>query len=76
MLIEVEKYKYTLKSKTKMQEVEFLKWTYFVFSQITILPQYTLSEESLRKSKKLLDKIDLKDASYVAWKLLRTACMR
>ena len=49
-----------------MQDDEFLQWTYFVFSQITVLPQYALSEESLEKSKKLLDKIDLKDATYVA----------
>ncbi len=37
-----------------------------MFSQLTILPQYVLYEESLEKSKKLLDKIDLKDLSYVA----------
>ncbi|TAF67723.1 MAG: DNA-binding protein [Cytophagales bacterium] len=66
VLVEVEKYKHILKMKTKMQDDEFLQWTYFVFSQITILPQYALSEESLEKSKKLLDKIDLKDATYVA----------
>ncbi len=66
VLVEVEKYKHILRSKTKMQDDDFLQWTYFVFSQITVLPQYALSEESLEKSKKLLDKIDLKDATYVA----------
>ena len=66
VLVEVEKYKHILRTKTKMQDDEFLQWTYFVFSQITILPQYALNEESLEKSKKLLDKIDLKDTTYVA----------
>jgi predicted nucleic acid-binding protein len=66
VLVEVEKYKHILRTKTKMQYDEFLQWTYFVFSQITILPQYTLNEESLEKSKKLPDKMDLKDATYVA----------
>ncbi len=40
VLVEVEKYKHILRTKTKMQDEEFLQWTYFVFSQITILPQY------------------------------------
>lgn len=66
VLVEVEKYQNVLKTKTKMQNDEFLQWTYFVFSQITILPQYVLTEESLEKSKRLLSKIDLKDVTYVA----------
>jgi predicted nucleic acid-binding protein len=63
---EVEKYNAVLRRRTKMQEDEFLQWTYFVFSRITILPRYVLSEESLEKSKRLLEKIDLKDTTYVA----------
>ena len=66
VLIEIEKYKDILKTKTKMQEYDFLQWSYFVFSQLTILPSYVLSKESLEKSEKLLEKIDLKDVSYVA----------
>jgi predicted nucleic acid-binding protein len=43
-----------------------LQWTYFVFSQLTILPKYTFTKESLEKSLKLLSKIDIKDVAYVA----------
>jgi predicted nucleic acid-binding protein len=64
--VELDKHKNVLKSKTRMQEDEFLQWTYFVFSQLTILPQYVLRKESLEKSKELLEKIDLKDSAYVA----------
>jgi len=66
VLIELEKYKNTLKHRTKMQEEEFVQWTYFVFSKITILPQYVLKQESLDKAMQLLQKIDLKDTTYVA----------
>jgi predicted nucleic acid-binding protein len=66
VLVEVEKYKEVLKKRTKLQEQAFLHWSYFVFSDLTILPNYVLSDESLEKSKKLLDKIDLKDMTYVA----------
>ncbi|MDX1903772.1 MAG: PIN domain-containing protein [Thermonemataceae bacterium] len=65
-LIEVEKYKDILKDKTKMSEIQFTDWTYFVFTQLTILPQYVLEQNILVKSERLLEKIDLKDISYVA----------
>lgn len=65
-LIKIEKYKSILKNRTKMTEIQFAKWTYFVFSNLTILPKYVLEDEFLVKSELLLQKIDLKDISYVA----------
>ncbi len=55
-LVELDKYKDVLKSKTKMQEDEFLQWTYFVFAQLTILPQYIFIKESLVRSNEILEK--------------------
>lgn len=66
VLVEVEKHKEVLKNKTKMQEYDFLQWSYFVFSKLTILPNYTLSQESLEKAEKLLEKIDIKDITHIA----------
>jgi predicted nucleic acid-binding protein len=37
-----------------------------VFSNLTILPQYVLEQEIVEKSQTLLEKIDLKDITYVA----------
>lgn len=65
-LAEVDLYCDKLKSKTKMDEGQFFQWTYFVFSQVTILPRYSLSNESLRRATKLLKSIDQKDIPYVA----------
>jgi predicted nucleic acid-binding protein len=65
-LIEIEKYKDILKNNTKMSQNQFTEWTYFVFSELTILPQYVLAQEIVEKSEILLEKIDLKDISYVA----------
>ncbi|MFN3561227.1 MAG: PIN domain-containing protein [Chloroherpetonaceae bacterium] len=65
-LIEVENYQDTLKRKTKMSETQFIQWSYFVFAQITVLPRYVLAQDILIKSRRLLEKIDLKDISYVA----------
>lgn len=66
VLVELEKHKEVLKNKTKMHENDFLQWSYFVFSQLTILPNYILNSQSLEKSEKLLENIDLKDITYVA----------
>jgi predicted nucleic acid-binding protein len=66
VLTEIDKYKQVLRSKTRMQDTEFLQWTYFVFSHITILPKYVLQQKSMDKTRKLLEKIDLKDTAYVA----------
>jgi predicted nucleic acid-binding protein len=65
-MIEIEKYKEILKVKTKMSSTQFTEWTYFVFAQLTVLPQYVLEQDILIKSEQLLEKIDLKDISYVA----------
>jgi predicted nucleic acid-binding protein len=66
VLIEVETHKEVLKNKTRLNESQFLTWTYSVFSNLTILPNYVLSLESLQKAYKLLEKIDPKDTTYVA----------
>ena len=65
-LVEIEKYQQVLSGKTKMKEDEFVQWTYYVFSQMTFLPQYVLRTESLEKAGKLLKNVDLKDTAYVA----------
>lgn len=65
-LVEVEKYKDSLKGKTKKSKIEFTDWTYFVFANVTILPQYVLEKDILAKSEQLIEQIDIKDISYVA----------
>ena len=65
-LVEIDKYSPLILQKSKMQEAELLQWTHFVFSRLTILPKYSLDRDCLAKANKLLENIDLKDASYVA----------
>ncbi len=66
VLVEIEAYKDTLKSKTKISQTQFIQWTYFVFTHLTILPKYVLEQDVLIKSRRLLEKMDLNDISYVA----------
>jgi predicted nucleic acid-binding protein len=65
-LWEVNTYQDTIKQKTKMQDEEFENWTYFVFSNIIVLPEYVLRAEYLEKATSLVEKIDVKDVNYVA----------
>lgn len=66
VMVEVEKYSDVIKQKSRLNDAESLQWTYFVFSQLTILPRYALQRESLIKAEELLTNVDLKDVSYVA----------
>ncbi len=65
-LFEVNTYKNIIREKRKMKENELKEWTYFVFSNVIILPEYVLSQESWDKAQTLLQDIDLKDTHYVA----------
>ncbi len=65
-LVELDKYKDVLKSKTKLNEANLMQWTYFVFSKLTILPNFVLNQESLEKSNALIGDIDVKDTAYLA----------
>jgi predicted nucleic acid-binding protein len=66
VLVEIDKYKEMLFLKTKLGNLEFLKWTYFVFSEVAVLPQYVIEKETLVKAEKLLINSDQKDIAYVA----------
>jgi predicted nucleic acid-binding protein len=66
VLVEIDKYKETLTLKSKLGKTEFLKWTYFVFSEIAVLPQYVIEKETLVKAERLLLNSDQKDIAYVA----------
>ena len=66
VFIEIEKYSSIILQKTKLNEEELKIWTYFVFSQIRVMPKYVLTQESLSKTNHLLKDVDLKDTSYVA----------
>jgi predicted nucleic acid-binding protein len=65
-LVEIEKYQEVLKRRTILEEEQFLQWSYFVFSQLVILPQYILSRDTLATSERLLRTIDMKDVVYAA----------
>jgi predicted nucleic acid-binding protein len=65
-LTEIDKYSPLIINKTKMSEEKLFQWTHFVFSQITVLPKYSHDRDCLAKANRLLEKIDLKDISYVA----------
>ena len=65
-LEEIERYAEVVKKKTILQPTEFFEWSYFVFSQLTFLPQYMISPASMAKAEKLLAKIDVEDVNYLA----------
>ncbi len=68
-LVEIDKYKTIIFEKTKMQRTELISFSYSVFSQITILPNYVFDENILSVATKLTQNVDIKDVSYIALSL-------
>jgi predicted nucleic acid-binding protein len=65
-LVEIDKYKEIIFEKTSMQKYELINFSYSVFSELTILPNYIMDEDVLKKAVELTKNIDIKDLSYIA----------
>ncbi len=49
-----------------MQTNELITFSYSVFSTITILPNYIMNDEIMKKAIELVKNIDIKDVSYIS----------
>lgn len=65
--IELNKYRETILNKAqKISTNDLHDFTLFIFSKITVIPDYFISEASYSKAQKLVKSIDVKDVAYVA----------
>ena len=65
--IELEKYRKTILKKARdINESDLKSFTLFIFSYVTVVPDYLISEESYHKAESLVKEIDPKDVVYVA----------
>ncbi len=65
-LAEIDKYKEVIFEKSKMQRNELINFSYSVFSEITILPNYIFDVQIMGKAIDLTKDIDIKDVGYIA----------
>jgi len=65
-LVEIDKYKTVIFEKTKMQPTELIKYSYSIFSDITILPNYIMNDDIMKTAIELIKDVDIKDVSYIA----------
>jgi predicted nucleic acid-binding protein len=65
-LTEIEKYKEMLLKKTKLKDEKIKDFTIFIFSKLTVVPNFLLSKQSILKAYELCKNIDEKDTMYVA----------
>lgn len=65
-LAEIDKYKLSIFEQTLMKKTELLNFSCFVFSKVTILPNYIMDEQIFENALKLTKYIDIKDTSYIA----------
>lgn len=63
---EIEKYKELIADKTKLDRKSFKEFSYFIFSNISFLPNYILESKSILEATESIKGIDNKDIKYIA----------
>jgi predicted nucleic acid-binding protein len=66
LLTELDEYKSIIIERTKLDESQLLKYTYSLFSLMTVIPSMALSKNSIDFAKTLCERVDIKDMSFVA----------
>ena len=66
VLAELNAYRKVLLKKSAVKGADLKAFTLFLFSKITIVPDYVISDESYAIAEKLVADIDPKDVAYVA----------
>lgn len=64
--LELEKYKTRILQKTQLKEREFQEFVLTLFKNVTVIPNFLLSQASLRQAYQLCRDVDEKDTLYVA----------
>lgn len=65
-ILEIEKYKETILSKTKLDKEKLKEFTILLFSKLIVVPNFLISEESIKKAHNLCKEVDEKDTMYLA----------
>jgi predicted nucleic acid-binding protein len=65
-LLEIQKYREVILKKSKVNHKDLRAFTLFIFSKITVVPDYAISKEAYEEAVQLCQDIDPKDVFYVA----------
>jgi len=65
-LEEIEKYRPVIFEKSKLKADELRQFAFFVFNEVTVVPNFVISDEAIVKATELVQNIDIKDISYTA----------
>jgi len=65
-LTELHEYKQVIVDKTKFTKQELNDFIFFVFSSVSVIPTFALSNDSISKALHICENIDVKDVSFLA----------
>lgn len=68
-LIEIDKYQDVIFEKTKQERQQLIDFSYFLFSEITVFPNYLLDKEVLKQAIELTKNVDVKDVAFTAFSM-------
>ena len=65
-LTELDEYKDVIFNKTKFNSDELSDFIYFVFTSISVIPNFAISKNAIKDATKICEKVDIKDVAFVA----------
>ena len=69
-LVEIAKYEDIIFEKTKLEKKQLIDFSYFLFSEISIFPNYILDKDIVKEATELTKNVDIKDSAFTALSML------
>jgi len=65
-LLELQKYKEVIRKQLTKHQADFEKFALMIFSNLTVIPDFLLNNQTIEKAEELCKDVDIKDSMYVA----------
>jgi len=66
VFVEIDEYRTVISNKSKLDTSQLIDFTNQIFSKITVLPRYVVSESNIKKATELTKDIDFDDIWFIA----------
>jgi len=65
-LLELQKYKEVIRKQLTKHQADFEKFALMIFSNLNVIPDFLLNNQTIEKAEELCKDVDIKDSMYVA----------
>ncbi|OQX77540.1 MAG: hypothetical protein B6D61_07020 [Bacteroidetes bacterium 4484_249] len=69
-LTELDEYKDVIYNKTKFNNRELSDFIYFIFTSVSVIPNFALSKDAIRNASKICEKLILKTSLLLLYRMI------